>query len=443
MVITANIATYPSRELLIPKMLNSINRQGFDEIRLHINDRENYTLTDDQLYALGVTKITTASRDLADNGKFISIRPGERAFTMDDDLEYPQTYKDDMSKAIDRLGCIVTHHGRPRISLPIRHYYTGIKPVIPCLKQNSKQTPVLIAGTGVTAWDTDYFLPDIWHSEDLYMSDVLFSHQAVLEMKQMIILPHRFKYFNYIPAKYKIKIKCIHTTVSKTETKRQIELATEIAKMSRKPFRHFLLTRYNTGLYDENNPYKKNAPDPERWMEDRFELFKATATSVARQTCPDFKWFIFVDPATPSAWRQKIEEVSGAETIDKPINEFMPTLKRDRKFLITTRFDNDDLLKPRFIEMVQRHFEPSERVIDTGGEQYDSRNGRLYTRGRTTPNSPFISLVEEWTDSPKTAFYKTHSKMNSLFPARYVDEVLWTQVIHGNNVANRITGKSK
>ena len=36
----------------------------------------------------------------------------EYYFTLDDDIQYAPTYAEDMVKAIERTGAIVTHHGR-------------------------------------------------------------------------------------------------------------------------------------------------------------------------------------------------------------------------------------------------------------------------------------------------------------------------------------------
>jgi hypothetical protein len=210
-----------------------------------------------------------------------------------------------------------------------------------------------------------------------------------------------------------------------------------------KKFTHLILTRYNVGLYTDN-PY--NIEDPDKWMAERFDLFRKTYNSVENQTSLSFRWVIFYDDKTPKKFIERLRLF-----FELPHVRFVPFSKFDEiksfnygsEFILTTRLDNDDLISPNFIDSVQSEFCEKEGVIDTKGTQLDSETGKSYTVERRYPNSPFITLVERFDTKLKTVFHKTHSDLHKDYDwNKYIKgEPLYTQVIHSSNVANKITGK--
>ena len=144
-----------------------------DEIHVYNNDNE--------------------QQDLTDNGKFYFLQLYKEPiyyFSCDDDILYPPNYVEDMINGIGRTGGIVTHHGRKLLGKN-RNYYRGHQG-FRCLDDNDKEQVIDVAGTGVTAFRTDYFNPvELWKSKDKRMSDLVFSLEAARNKKQITILPHK------------------------------------------------------------------------------------------------------------------------------------------------------------------------------------------------------------------------------------------------------------
>lgn len=135
--------------------------------------------------------------DLTDNGKFYFLQLYKEPvyyFSCDDDIIYPPTYINDMIRAIEKYNAIVTHHGRELLGVDL-NYYKGHKGYA-CKKENKECKYIDVAGTGVTAFRTDYFNPvDIWQSSYKKMSDLVFSLEAAKQKKEIILLPHQANYF--------------------------------------------------------------------------------------------------------------------------------------------------------------------------------------------------------------------------------------------------------
>jgi len=205
-------------------------------------------------------------------------------------------------------------------------------------------------------------------------------------------------------------------------------------------FNHFLLCRYNLGLYS-TNPY--NVEDKDGWMRERLPMFKRLLDSLEAQTNKDFILVFSIDPFTPVEFQKELAELLNTYSFSwlgctvQP-REFMLTLKIEREWMITSRIDNDDEYKPTFIETIQNAFREKREVLDVQGLQFDGKD--YYTSGRRTPNSPFISLVEP-SNERKTVQYRAHSSMGKFAPARFVGtDPLYVQHIHNSNVINKIKG---
>ena len=206
-------------------------------------------------------------------------------------------------------------------------------------------------------------------------------------------------------------------------------------------FTHYILTRYNVGLYSDN-PY--NIDNPDEWMEERFFNFRNTFESVVNQNGDaGYAWDIYYDDNTPHHFISALIVVYGR---NNGWIRFIPWSMRKviahEDYILTTRLDNDDILEPDFVETVQAQFCEREGVIDVEGRQFDTATGKYYTVDRRYPNSPFITLVEKGAN-PKTVFHKTHTDLHKDYKwSAYVKgKPLYTQVIHGNNLANKITGR--
>lgn len=195
--------------------------------------------------------------------------------------------------------------------------------------------------------------------------------------------------------------------------------------MSLQKLKHVILTRYNLGLYDTENP--------ETWMKHRYPLFERTRESVLSQE-GEFEWILCMDKRTPNRWLQEIVRDSRMAIIHEHPNTYKP-----EGWTITTRFDNDDIYLPGAVKAIQskaKSREGVEMVIDLRYQQL--YNGELYTSERTRPNSPFLSLVSK----EKNCYARPHSKMPEDFKGRFAsNKILAHMVIHDNNLGNKIVGR--
>ena len=207
-----NIATYPSREECLSKMLKSVRNQ-FDIVRVYVNQFEDYELHLDDIIELGATDVFFGV-DYTDNGKFFGLAsmdfdkasfdipptfPSEHEyyFTADDDLSYPSTYCSDMVQQIEKHKCIITHHGRIIRGLD-RDYYRQNQ-MFSCLSMQNSIREIDVAGTGVTAFSTEYFHPkNLINSEFKKMSDLIFSLEAAEQGKTIMVVNHTNTYFKYL-----------------------------------------------------------------------------------------------------------------------------------------------------------------------------------------------------------------------------------------------------
>lgn len=206
-------------------------------------------------------------------------------------------------------------------------------------------------------------------------------------------------------------------------------------------FKHYLLTRYNVGLYS-SNPY--NIKDPEEWMSHRLAFFELTAKTVAAQKNKNFEWLLFFDENTPEERLKEVAHilapvvkagVKGARLVRGQALHKPPT-----PWVITTRFDSDDFLAPEFIEIIQQEFNDQTEVLDVVGVQLDWATSKYYDTTRHKPNSPFISLVEK-SATMRTVYAETHSTLYGGPGGRLIGPgPYYIQVIHDRNLMNKING---
>jgi hypothetical protein len=170
------------------------------------------------------------AHDYTDNAKFHALTLFNEPvyyFSCDDDILYPSDYVSTMVEAIERTGTIVTHHGRELLGLD-RNYYRGHKG-FRCLDDNDKEQIIDVAGTGVTAFRTDYFNPtEIYKATDKRMSDLVFSLAAAQQGKEITILKHTKNWLKDLRVPESLSIYFMER-----RNTRQNELANEIYNVNR------------------------------------------------------------------------------------------------------------------------------------------------------------------------------------------------------------------
>jgi Putative rhamnosyl transferase len=213
------------------------------------------------------------------------------------------------------------------------------------------------------------------------------------------------------------------------------------------PAAHFVLTRFNIASPGREAPIR-NAPG---WLARRFDLFEAFCLpSMAAQAPGTFRWLIYFDEQTPTEFRTRIAAAQAIVPFDAifvgPFRaglaalDVAARLERKGGRLITTRLDNDDAVSSDFLARVKAEAEgfPDGTIINFR-EGIALQEGRLYTAA--DDSNPFTSLVEQ-AATAETIWAAPHTELAARFPLRQViTDPCWLQVVHGENVANRIKGK--
>ena len=215
-----NIATYPARFSNLMRTLKSLEGQA-DVIRICLNE---YKTIPEPLkkYDCYIPK-----DNLTDNGKFAFLPTKQREiyFSCDDDIIYPSDYVERTVSLINKYKCIVTYHGRLLQGLN-KDYYRGHK-FWHCNRETKAHVLIDVAGTGVTAFDTDYFNDYPIDTDYHKMSDVVFSHAA---MNHKIMCAKKSD--GWIAPQ--VVNESIYQTESRTNQINQIKLSNEIYEQKRK-----------------------------------------------------------------------------------------------------------------------------------------------------------------------------------------------------------------
>ena len=204
-------------------------------------------------------------------------------------------------------------------------------------------------------------------------------------------------------------------------------------------YKHYILTRFNLGVYDQNNAYAELVGDPHEWMEHRLRLFEETTfPSILEQENKNFTWLIAFDERTPDAVINRYDYCDNVEICFEQPHLYLRCEDPTHDWLITTRLDNDDILLPEFTAVIQAEAREFKEVIDIEYQKLRFRQFIKYPSLRPRPNSPFLSLVEPWGDDIMTALGRPHTVMPDVYEARKLPQVLAYQVIHDRNVSNKI-----
>lgn len=192
-----------------------------DEIRICLNEYKSVP------FVLQKYNCFIPNQNLTDNGKFAFLPTKQREiyFSCDDDIIYPPDYVSRTVSLINKYKCIVTYHGRLLQGLD-RNYYRGHK-FWHCNHETKQHALIDVAGTGVTAFDTDYFNHYPTHNQYQKMSDVVFSHAAMNHKIMCARKPDQW-------IKPQIVNESIYQSESRTNQENQIKLANEIYERKRK-----------------------------------------------------------------------------------------------------------------------------------------------------------------------------------------------------------------
>ncbi len=210
---------------------------------------------------------------------------------------------------------------------------------------------------------------------------------------------------------------------------------------------HFFLTRFNISSEGKEARIRRR----DGWLDRRFELFERYCLpSVAGQTNRDFRWLIYFDAATPEPYRERIDHLRKMRSFEPLfVENFSPSmaaqdvakrLNLQTDHLLTTRLDNDDAIARFFVAKLH---EVSAKA--SGDIVFNFKHGLGLNRGKLYEaqdrKSPFTSLLEGSKDI-RTIWHAQHRRLDQHWPVEQVlVEPAWLQVVHKDNVSNRIKGK--
>lgn len=210
---------------------------------------------------------------------------------------------------------------------------------------------------------------------------------------------------------------------------------------------HVVLTRFNIASPGREVAIR-NSPG---WLDRRFELFERYCLpSMAGQANRDFRWIIFFDKDTPDIFKERVERdreifpfephyvgVFAGSNMGEVVRPLVPA---DETMILTTRFDNDDAVSTDFINRIQQaaRGQPAGTVLNfTNG--IAMRDGRLYHA--SDRSNPFTTLVEHEPSRVETIWAARHHELGAKFSIQQVGgKPVWLQVVHDENVTNRIKG---
>jgi len=230
-------------------------------------------------------------------------------------------------------------------------------------------------------------------------------------------------------------------------------------------FAHYIITQFNLRNFSLSDviSFEKWIT----WTRSRTELYmKFCLPSVLNQTCKDFKWLLYFDSETPPEFDKFIDYLenqdlikicysNGIDDFNKSyFNEIKKMLPENTEWIITTRIDNDDALHKDAVETIQKNFTYKHKYLISLASGYILNTADNKMSHYFYPMSPFISLIENTSDSPSGVFERGHTKWDTLRlfifreiwhefvrplkrRSRFIlKKPMWIQTVHGENVSN-------
>ena len=193
--ITAYMATFPSREPLIGKAINSLIEQ-VDKLVIWVNGEMNlpnecYHEKVELYFGKDILGI-----DIGCGGKFAFAFEWEGyVFTVDDDIIYPSDYVEKSIAKIEEYNrkCVFSWHGR-RTVLPMTVYRSAKDMIKNCSFQQNvdEDTECHIIGTGVMFFHASTIIPkyDFMEMRHMNVSDIHFAQSMDMRQIPTIVAAH-------------------------------------------------------------------------------------------------------------------------------------------------------------------------------------------------------------------------------------------------------------
>lgn len=219
-------------------------------------------------------------------------------------------------------------------------------------------------------------------------------------------------------------------------------------------FKHYLITRFNLKNPEWDVTKNNETLLTDEWMEDRMWLFENFCfPSVVAQSNTNFTWLLFFDTSTPDRFKVQIENliarkenikaffINGMPAFYPEIQNYIRKDSEEKKYLITSRIDNDDCIHKNFITEVQNKFNSQEHQAVDVIKGYSLQVKPQYILGKKEHIfNPFISLIEK-NENPKTVWFNDHTLWKKETRITQItDKRLWMSIIHEKNKVNEFDG---
>lgn len=208
---------------------------------------------------------------------------------------------------------------------------------------------------------------------------------------------------------------------------------------------HVILTRFNLPTPGPESLIRAQ----DGWLRNRVALFERyTVPSLRQQTMREFRWIVYLDAESPQWLRDRIDPLVAEGLLVALYRERVDwqDVAVDAReltgatadLLLTTNLDNDDAVAVDFVERLH-----AAAAVNAPAALFLRRGlivqaSQVYLRD--DPDNAFCSVAEAWSD-PQTAWRDWHTLLHTHFRSVNVPgEPGWLQVIHGQNVSNKVHG---
>lgn len=204
--------------------------------------------------------------------------------------------------------------------------------------------------------------------------------------------------------------------------------------------KHFLITRVAV------NP-KQELLDSWKLRDKIFHEY--TLPSVQSQTNKNFEWLLLIDSEFDKEVIKKYKQYWTVLTTNKWIQRQQTTINYinsvayNEDYIITTRFDSDDIILPKFIDTIQdfylQPYFPNKQLLSlcTWVEMdYITKDKFIYEKKYS---NPFISLIEIPSQWIKTVNEYPHWEMEHIYNIEYIitNNPMWIRILHWYNAARK------
>jgi len=215
---------------------------------------------------------------------------------------------------------------------------------------------------------------------------------------------------------------------------------------------HVVITRFNLATAGRESGIRM-APG---WLEGRFDLFEGYCLpTMAAQTQQDYIWLILFDEHTPEWARERVRKCQQvrpftalylghfdhggwARLVRAAIGDPVPG-----RLVVTSNLDNDDGLAADYIarvgECAAREWRGETLALNVPWGLVLARK-RLYLHYHRS--CAFTNMVEADDEGMVTTKAWRHNDLPFVLPLIQIGgQPGWLQVVHGNNVSNKVRGK--